>query len=146
MTAVWRSIFLAVCFGIMLAIFSIDLFAAEPASIKVQLWNKGGTMGLTMDKTSVPSGPVEFEITNTSKNTMHEFLIAPWKGSLTSLPYDKSESQVAEGKVPGLQGQEDMKPGTQTTLRLVLKPGSYIVFCNQPGHYKMGMYAHLNVR
>jgi uncharacterized cupredoxin-like copper-binding protein len=76
---------------------------------------------------------------------MHEFLIAPWRGSLTSLPYDASSAQVEEDKLPMLQGQEDMKPGLKTTLRLVLRPGSYVIFCNQSGHYKMGMYAHLNV-
>jgi uncharacterized cupredoxin-like copper-binding protein len=120
--------------------------AGEPTSIQVKLWNKSdGTMGIKMDKTSVPSGPVEFEVTNTSKELMHEFLVAPWKGSLTSLPYDAKSSQVKEDLVPMLQGQEDMKPGLQTTLRLVLQPGSYVVFCNQLGHYKMGMYAHLNV-
>lgn len=120
--------------------------AGEPASIKVKLWNKNnGTMGITMDKTSVPSGPVEFDIDNASKDLMHEFLIAPWRGSLTSLPYDASSAQVEEDKLPMLQGQEDMKPGLKTTLRLVLRPGSYVIFCNQSGHYKMGMYAHLNV-
>ncbi|HEV2334082.1 MAG TPA: hypothetical protein VGS13_01160 [Stellaceae bacterium] len=120
--------------------------AAEPPSVKVELWNKNdGTMGLTIDKKSVAAGPVEFEIRNTSTDLMHEFLIAPWPGSLTSLPYDATALKVKEDQVPGLQGQEDMKPGTETTLRLVLRPGSYIAFCNQPGHYKTNMYTRFTV-
>ncbi len=120
--------------------------AAEPPSVKVELWNKNdGTMGIAMDKKSVAAGPVEFEIRNTSSDMMHEFLIARWTGSLTSLPYDAAASQGKEDNVPGLQGQEDMKPGTETTLRLVLRPGSYIAFCDEPGHYKMGMYTRFTV-
>ena len=120
--------------------------AQEPVSVRVKLWNKSdGTMGIKMNKASVPNGPVEFEITNSSKELMHEFLIAPWHGPLTALPYNAKSAQVKEDQVPILEGQEDMKPGLETTLRLVLQPGSYVVFCNQPGHYKMGMYSHLNV-
>ncbi len=100
MTTVWRSTFLAVCFAVLLAILSIDLFAAEPASIKVLLWNKGNKMGLTMDKTNVSSGPVEFEIRNTSKTVMHEFLIAPWKGALTSLPMTRANLRSRKTKFP----------------------------------------------
>jgi uncharacterized cupredoxin-like copper-binding protein len=40
---------------------------------------------------------------------------------------------------------EDMKPGAEATLRLPLKPGSYALFCNQPGHYKLGMVAAFTV-
>lgn len=130
------------------AVPAISSFASEPEppSIAVKLWNKdNGTMGITLDKTSIPAGPVEFHITNTSKNLMHEALIAPWSGALTALPYDKSNADVKESAVPDLQGQEDMKPGTKTTLLLNLKPGPYIIFCNQPGHYKMGMYARFTV-
>ncbi|MGH7089121.1 MAG: hypothetical protein ACREFQ_09495, partial [Stellaceae bacterium] len=55
-----------------------------------------------------------------------------------SLPYDAKSSQVTEDKLTDLQGVEDMKPSTETTVRLVLLTGDYVVFCNQPGHYKMG--------
>ena len=120
--------------------------AAEPDSIDVTLWNKpNGTMGIALDKQSVPAGPVEFIIKNSSADMMHEFLVAPWAVDPSSLPYNGNKDQVAEAKIPYLQGQEDMKTGLKTTLRLDLVPGSYIVFCNQPGHYKMGMYARLNV-
>ena len=118
----------------------------EPASVVIKLWNKDdGTMGVTLDKTTIAPGPVEFDIKNMSKNMMHEALIAPWSGDLKALPYDDGNAFVKENAIPDLQGQEDMKPGTETTLRLTLKPGSYIVFCNQPGHYKMGMYARFTV-
>ena len=39
----------------------------------------------------------------------------------------------------------EMIKGLATTLRLVLAPGEYAVFCNQPGHYKMGMVRRFTV-
>jgi uncharacterized cupredoxin-like copper-binding protein len=130
----------------MLAVFvpAASALAAEvePPQIAVKLWNKSdGSMGITLDKTQVPAGPVELNISNTSKNMMHEALVAPWSGSPTALPYSNKTASVKESAVPGLQGQEDMKPGLKTTVLLNLKPGTYVIFCNQPGHYKMGMYA-----
>lgn len=116
------------------------LAAAEPASVEVTLWEKGEKMGITLSQDKVKAGPVEFEVTNdASSRLVHEFLITPWKGSLTTLPYDAKLSQVAEDELPGLEGVEDMKPGLETMVRLVLQPGDYVVFCNEPGHYKMGM-------
>lgn len=131
--------------GILAGMLASSAVAAEPVSVKVTLWSKGSSMGIALDKNRIPSGPVEFDIKNSSTNLKHEFLIAPWKGAPSALPYDDASSQVAEDKVPGLQGQEDMPPQLETTMRLVLQPGLYVVFCNQPGHYKMGMYARLDV-
>ena len=120
--------------------------AAEPASVKVTLADQAGKdmhIGLSTDK--VKAGAVEFEVTNASTDQMHEFLITPWKGTTTKLPYDAKENAVAEDKLPQLQGVEDMPVGAKATLRLVLAPGEYAVFCNQAGHYKMGMEARFTV-
>ena len=120
-------------------------FAAEPATVKVDLSDKGGKDRIILSTDKVKAGGVEFEIKNTSKDQMHEFLISSWKGKITALPYKDSDGQVAEDKVPQLAGVEDMKPGAEATLRLPLKAGKYVVFCNQPGHYKLGMEARFTV-
>ena len=39
----------------------------------------------------------------------------------------------------------DLKPGAHGKLTLNLKPGSYLLICNEPGHYKAGMTAPLLV-
>ncbi len=119
--------------------------AAAPASVKVDLSDTGGKDRILLSTSKVKAGEVEFEIANTSKVAMHEFLIAPWKGAITKLPYNDKEGAVRETKVRQLQGVEDMKPGAEATLRLSLKPGPYVVFCNQPGHYKLGMVARFTV-
>jgi uncharacterized cupredoxin-like copper-binding protein len=123
----------------------IAAIAAEPASVKVSLWDKDGRDGITLSTQKVKAGSVEFDIKNTSQATMHEFLITPWMGPIKSLPYDKTKGEVREGRLPQLAGVEDMKPGTEATLRLPMKAGHYAVFCNQPGHYKMGMVAAFDV-
>jgi uncharacterized cupredoxin-like copper-binding protein len=119
--------------------------AAEPASVKVSLWEKDGGDGITLSTQTVKAGAVEFEIKNTSKQNVHEFLITPWTGSSKALPYNDTKGAVREGKLAKLAGVEDMKPGAEATLRLPMKPGHYAVFCNQAGHYKMGMVADFTV-
>ncbi|MGN6379312.1 MAG: hypothetical protein ACTHNU_10210 [Gaiellales bacterium] len=44
------------------------------------------------------------------------------------------------GELPGLS------PGETRVLRLHLRPGKYVVFCNMLGHYEGGMHAALTVR
>ena len=119
--------------------------AAEPATVKVDLSDQGGKDRIILSTAKVKAGAVEFEVKNTSKDQMHEFLISPWKGKITALPYDDGKGQVVEDKLRHLAGVEDMKPGAEATLRLPLKPGKYVVFCNQPGHYKLGMEARFTV-
>ena len=120
--------------------------AAEPASVKVTLTDQAGKdMHVILSTDKVKAGAVEFEVTNTSTDQMHEFLIAPWKGSIAKLPYEAKKNAVAEDKLVQLQGVEDMPAGAKATLRLVLTPGQYVVFCNQAGHYKMGMEARFTV-
>jgi uncharacterized cupredoxin-like copper-binding protein len=131
--------------GLMLAVGQAT--ASEPAKVNVQLWDKpDGTMGMTLSKEKIKAGPVEFTVKNASKDMMHEFLLVPDKGDVHGLAYDSKEQQVAEDKLRGLKGVEDMKPGQETTIRLVLAAGDYAVFCNQPGHYKHGMARRLVVR
>ncbi len=120
--------------------------AAKPGSVKVDLSDKGGQMRILLSTAKVKAGEVEFEIANTSKVAMHEFLIAPWKRAITALPYSDKEGAVVESKLSHLAGVEDMKPGAKAILRLPLKAGRYVVFCNQPGHYKAGMVARFTVK
>lgn len=119
--------------------------AAEPASVKVDLSDKDGKDRIILSTAEVKAGAVEFEIKNSSADQLHEFLIAPWKGAITALPYNDTKGQVVEDKLSQLAGVEDMKPRAEAILRLPLKAGTYVVFCNQPGHYKLGMVARFTV-
>jgi uncharacterized cupredoxin-like copper-binding protein len=52
---------------------------------------------------------------------------------------------VDEKKLKGIKELDDLKPGKDGTLTLNLKPGHYVVFCNEPGHFQAGMRAELTV-
>ncbi len=39
-----------------------------------------------------------------------------------------------------------LKPGTSKTLRLTLKPGRYVLYCNVAGHYQAGQRIAFTVR
>jgi uncharacterized cupredoxin-like copper-binding protein len=75
---------------------------------------------------------------------VHEVLIARDNGA-KELPLDAKHDHVIETRVHPLGEIADLAPGKTGKLSLNLKPGSYVLFCNQPGHYKDGMVARLTV-
>ena len=52
---------------------------------------------------------------------------------------------MIEKKIQHLGEISDLKPGAAGAITLSLKPGSYVLICNQSGHYKAGMVANLLV-
>ena len=69
---------------------------------------------------------------------MHELVVLKTDLSADKLP-------VKNGAVPEKQFKkmgevEDMAPGKSKHLTLKLTPGNYVLICNQPGHYAMGMH------
>jgi len=39
----------------------------------------------------------------------------------------------------------ELAPGKSGVLRIALKPGKYILYCNAPGHYALGMWTEITV-
>ena len=61
-------------------------------------------------------------------------------------PYNSSESRVDEDKMVGVLGEvSELEPGKTGALRLDLKPGKYLLFCNIPGHFTSGMWTIFTV-
>lgn len=116
--------------------------ASEPVPVTVKLSDgHDGKMSLTIKPAQVQAGPVEFKIVNQSHALKHEFMILPWSGSDSKIPYDPKTAQIEEGKLNELQGVEDLDPRETVVARFTLKQGHYIVFCNEPGHFKDAMSA-----
>lgn len=137
---------------------------AHNSMVNVSLWDKvaedgmatglgmgmGGdmskaTMGIKLSTDAVKAGKVTFEVSNTSKDNIHEMVIAPLKKGEHVLPYVASESEVDENKSGDLGEVSELDPGKEGSLTLDLKPGKYILFCNVAGHYMDGMWTLLTV-
>lgn len=142
---------------------------AAQSIVKVSLWDKGphsldafgsgmmrgmgmGTgkmpmamLGIDAQPKSVKAGRVTFEVTNTSKDMIHEMVVSPVPDSGRPLPYDKSLAKVDEDAAGHLGEVSELSPGKSGSLSLALKPGKYILYCNVPGHYALGMWTLITV-
>lgn len=130
----------------LLSLTAAPAFAAG-TEVSVEMWDKtDGTQGMTLSSDKVKAGKVTFKVTNTSKSEQeHEFLIV--KTDLTSdqLPFVQEGARVDETKFKGIKEGGDLEPGQTKTLVLTLKPGTYLLFCNEVGHFKAGMHTTLTV-
>ena len=102
-------------------------------------------MHIAVDRDSVPAGKVTFRAVNQSKDQVHELLFVRIDSPQAALPYDEKKQEVIEKRIRRLGEVGDLKPGRAGTLTLNVKPGSYLLICNQPGHYKAGMSTPFSV-
>jgi uncharacterized cupredoxin-like copper-binding protein len=72
-------------------------------------------------------------------NLVHEMIVVGVARPDAKLPYDPKHNRVDESKIDDLGEASELGPGEKKTLRLNLKPGDYLLICNQPGHHKAGM-------
>jgi uncharacterized cupredoxin-like copper-binding protein len=151
--------------------FTISLAAgqahASATVIKVSLWDRGAMsmnmlghgpmmgmamgpmhkapMGIAVSTRTVPAGDVTFAVTNASKSLVHEMVVAPIKDEKTALPYDKAGQKVAEDATGHLGEVAELESRRKGSLTLNMKPGRYILYCNVPGHYVLGMWTLITV-
>jgi uncharacterized cupredoxin-like copper-binding protein len=103
-------------------------------------------MALKTDTANLKAGRVTFDAVNLSKDLVHEVLVVRALPEGKELPYDDKTNTVVETRVHSLGEISELKPGAHGKLTLNLKPGTYLLFCNQPGHYKSGMSTRLVVK
>jgi uncharacterized cupredoxin-like copper-binding protein len=102
-------------------------------------------MRLSLDHSSIAAGRVTIRAQNQSKNLVHEVIVVRVDPKKPELPYDEKKAQVIEKQIHRMGEIADLKPGATRAITLGLKPGAYLLICNQPGHYKAGMVASLTV-
>ena len=103
------------------------------------------TMSISLSPAEVKAGEITFEAANGSKDFIHEVIVAPLKDLSQPLPYNSDENSVDEDKASAIGEVSELDPGVAGKVTLHLAPGEYIVFCNVPGHYAMGMWTTLKV-
>ncbi len=98
-------------------------------------------MGLT--SAEVRAGSVTF-IASNAGSTAHDLIVIKTDLAPDKLAIDTQTQKAKEdGKVGGL---EQVPPGKSQNLRLDLPAGVYVVICNVPTHYQLGMRSALTVR
>ena len=106
-------------------------------------------MFLTLSANSATAGPVTFQVTDQGQRT-HEFVVfrTDTPADLIPIVSFEGERDRIDEKAPGVTNvgeTGDMKPGETKLLTITLKPGHYVVVCNLPGHFRMGMHADFTV-
>ena len=136
---------------------TINVKLADKADGMDMSKNMGLGMGMKGDMKMAPMsivtsnkfavrGKVTFNVTNLSKTIIHEMLVAPIKDENTVMPYIDAENRVDEDKALDLGEVSELDPGKTGSVTLDMKPGKYILYCNVPGHYAMGMWTTLEVK
>ena len=159
-----RQYLVSLAAGLALALTATAAWAAGTV-VNVSLWDKGAdvpmatdlgfpapgkdmskaTMGIALSQESVKAGEITFEVLNSSTDAIHEMIIARLKDLTQVLPYIPNESRVDEDHMSTLGEVSELDPGAGGALRLDLTPGSYLLFCNVPGHFVSGMWTVLTV-
>jgi uncharacterized cupredoxin-like copper-binding protein len=104
-----------------------------------------GGMSLRTNISSVKAGKVTFDVSNLSRSILHEMIVVAVENPNTPMPYDYDNGQIPEKQVKMLGETEEMEPNAEKTITLDLKPGTYLLICNVPGHYAAGMWTSLTV-
>jgi len=99
---------------------------------------------IRLDRESAKAGRITFEVTNAANsNTAHEFVVLKTDTDEARLPV--RNGQVTESRFRKIGEVEDLDRDSTKRLSLTLSPGRYVLICNRPGHYEMGMHKSLIV-
>ena len=102
-------------------------------------------MKMTATPDTVKTGRVTIHATNQSKGLIHEVVVVRPPGNGATLPYDDKTGKVVEKRIRRLGEVSDLAAGKSGSQTLQLTPGGYLLICNQPNHYKAGMWTKLTV-
>ncbi|MDB5540937.1 MAG: hypothetical protein JWQ89_2664 [Devosia sp.] len=105
----------------------------------------GPPMTITASSDKIGPGEVTFSVANQSSELIHEMIVATVRDPSAPLSYIDADFQVDEDAIQVLGEVPDLEPGKSGELTLALDPGTYVLFCNMPGHYKAGMWATITV-
>ncbi|MEA2506217.1 MAG: hypothetical protein QOH48_835 [Actinomycetota bacterium] len=155
--------FVAVAFGVglILGAFGNSTAAVAQPSAPIQpvaaAPSQNGTVvkasvadfSIKLDQATIPSGKVTFDVANTGPS-FHEFVILKTTHAAGMLPIIKQEGymRAAEDKKGDVNVAElgGIKVGASKDLTTTLKPGHYVIVCNLPMHYRLGMRTALTVK
>lgn len=113
--------------------------ASNAARIEIELADDS----ITLDPSEIGAGRVVFETRNASTGTVHEFEVFEGGTAGAVLPVDNAVADTSGLRL--IDEVEDIVPGASASLAMDVRPGTYLIICNLPGHYVSGMWAYLTV-
>jgi uncharacterized cupredoxin-like copper-binding protein len=93
----------------------------------------------------IKAGTVTFKVTNMSSDTIHEMILSPVADPTKPLPFDQANSKVLEDTAGHLGEVSELDPHKTGALTVDLAPGTYVLYCNIPGHFDGGMWTTVTV-
>jgi uncharacterized cupredoxin-like copper-binding protein len=127
--------------------------STKPAGTSTQQGGQGTVSNVTIQMgeyffkpkdVSVPAGKVAITAPNKGK-VEHELVLLKTDVDPGKLKTEK-DGEVNEDAYSGPGEIPDVESGETGKTTLNLKPGTYAMICNVPGHYKAGMYGHVTVK
>jgi uncharacterized cupredoxin-like copper-binding protein/heme/copper-type cytochrome/quinol oxidase subunit 4 len=116
--------------------------AAAPAvASTVQVSEKEFSITAPADATA---GKITFEIKNDG-TVAHNLYIVKTDLAPDALPVAGAQLDQSKVDVVG-HTSGDIAAGASATLTVTLEPGNYVLLCDVPGHYQLGMHAALVVK
>lgn len=104
---------------------------------------------INLDRATIPSGKVTFHVANLGPS-LHEFVILKTNHPADKLPIIQQEGyrRAAEDANGDVNVAEigNIKVGASKDLTTTLNPGHYVIVCNLPMHYRLGMHTALTVK
>ncbi len=99
---------------------------------------------ITPDKTAARAGEVKFSVKNDGPS-VHEFVIFKTELAPDAMPVDENKVDEEAKEVDHIDEIENIGAGESKELIVKLDPGKYVLICNLPGHYGLGMRAGFEV-
>jgi uncharacterized cupredoxin-like copper-binding protein len=127
---------------------TLPALADGMVNVSLEDASEGGNLaGMKMTATpdTTKAGRVTIHATNKSSALVHEVIVVRPPANDVPLPYDAKQGEVIEKRIKDLGEVSDLSPGRSGSLTVRLSPGSYLLICNQPNHYKAGMWTRLTV-
>jgi hypothetical protein len=100
---------------------------------------------IDVDRVLAPSGRVNLDIRNDGR-VVHEVVVLRTDYAAGALPRDSRDRDKVDAYDAGtVVDDAEVAPQRTFTLRTTLKPGTYVLLCDLPGHYAHGMYRAFRV-
>jgi uncharacterized cupredoxin-like copper-binding protein len=100
-------------------------------------------MKISVDRSSVPAGPVTFVVKNNGA-VIAELVVIQTDLAQDKLPMDMDEAGKMD-ETGNLGETGDVGVGSSKTFTVTLPAGHYVLMCNEVGHYTSGMHMAFTV-